>query len=597
MITQSKDDAFVDPYGDRRIEIPQGPSYLSDPPGSTFWQRVKLWAFTVDHKRIGVMYLVGILSAFLIGGIMAGLVRMELWTPGADLLNFGAGANPEEAATIAKDKYNEFFTLHGAIMTFLFIIPSIPAALGNFFLPMMLGAKDVAFPKLNLASFHLWVFGAIFFIVALLTTGLDTGWTFYTPYSTTTSGPVIAATTGVFILGFSSIFTGINFVVTVNTMRPKGMTWFKMPLLLWGLYSTAIIQVLATPVLAITVLLLTAEKMLGIGIFDPAKGGDPVLYQHFFWFYSHPAVYIMILPAMGVISETIPVYCRKHIFGYRFIAYSSIAIALLGFLVWGHHMFTSSQSPLAVVLFSFLTFSVSIPSAIKVFNWLATMYKGSIHFNTAMCYALSFMSLFTIGGLTGLYLGSLAVDVHLHDTYFIVAHFHYVMMGGTLIAFLAGIHHWWPKMFGKMYNETLARIACLLVFVGFNVTFFPQFILGTQGMPRRYASYEPEYQFLHQVSTSGFFILGSGLFLAAGVLLYSLFWGKKAPANPWGAATLEWKCCSPPTHHNFETTPWVGSPYVYDDFIYDPDEEGYFELLPDLSRGSKPAETTVPAKV
>lgn len=593
MISQSREHSLLEAIGEdpsRKVQIPQGRSYLSNPPGTTFWEAVKSWAFTLDHKRIGVMYLCGVMGAFLLGGIYAGLVRMELWDGTPNLLG--------DTLTKAQENYNQAFTLHGAVMTFLFIIPSIPAALGNIFLPMMLGAKDVAFPRMNLASFHLWCVGAFFFIATLLTSGLDTGWTFYTPYSTTTSTSVILATMGVFILGFSSIFTGLNFVVTVNTMRPKGMTWFKMPLFLWGIYSTAIIQVLATPVLAITLVLLICERTMGIGIFDPALGGDPVLYQHFFWFYSHPAVYIMILPAMAVISEVIPVYSRKHIFGYTFIAYSSIAIALLGFLVWGHHMFTSTESKLAAVIFSALTFTVSIPSAIKVFNWLTTMYKGSIRLTAGMCYALAFMFLFTIGGLTGLFLGALAVDIHLHDTYFVVAHFHYVMMGGTLIAFLAGLHHWWPKMFGKMYNETLARIACGLVFIGFNLTFFPQFILGTQGMPRRYAAYKPEFEFYHRLSTSGFFVLGVGLFLAAGVLIYSLFRGKKAPDNPWGAATLEWKCCSPPTTGNFEVQPWVGSPYIYDDFVYDPDDQGYVEVLPDLTRTMKPAEEpAAPASV
>jgi cytochrome c oxidase subunit 1 len=581
MISQPREHTLLEAIGadpSRKVQIPQGPSYLSG-------GGLMSWIFTLDHKRIGVMYLGGILLFFLLGGLMAGAVRMELWTPKADLLG--------STEQTAQDNYNQAFTLHGAIMVFLFIIPSIPAALGNIFLPMMLGAKDVAFPRMNLCSFHLYFFGSLFFIAALLTSGLDTGWTFYTPYSTTTSTSVVFATMGVFILGFSSIFTGLNFVVTVNTMRPKGMTWFRMPLFLWGIYATAIIQVLATPVLAITLLLLIAERTLGIGVFDPSRGGDPVLFQHFFWFYSHPAVYIMILPAMAVISEVIPVFCRKHIFGYTFIAYSSIAIALLGFLVWGHHMFTSTQSNLASVIFSALTFSVSIPSAIKVFNWLTTMYKGSIVLATPMCYALSFMFLFTIGGLTGLFLGSLAVDIHLHDTYFVVAHFHYVMMGGTLIAFLAGLHYWWPKMFGRMYNETWARVACLLVFVGFNLTFFPQFILGSQGMPRRYAGYKPEFQFLHQMSTVGFFVLGIGLFLAAAVLLVSLWNGRKAPNNPWGAATLEWKSCSPPTTSNFEVAPWVGEPYDYDDFVFDPDEGGYVEVLPDLHRSAsaKPQET------
>jgi len=570
MISQPREHTLLEAIGadpSRKVQIPQGPSYLS----GGGWMS---WVFTLDHKRIGVMYLCGILAFFLVGGLMAGAVRMELWDGTPNLL----GGNLAQA----QDNYNQAFTLHGAIMVFLFIIPSIPAALGNIFLPMMLGAKDVAFPRMNLASFHLYVFGSLFFIAALLTSGLDTGWTFYTPYSTTTSTSVVFATMGVFILGFSSIFTGLNFVVTVNTMRPKGMTWFRMPLFLWGIYATAIIQVLATPVLAITLLLLIAERTLGIGIFDPARGGDPVLFQHFFWFYSHPAVYIMILPAMAVISEVIPVFCRKHIFGYTFIAYSSIAIALLGFLVWGHHMFTSTQSNLASVIFSALTFSVSIPSAIKVFNWLTTMYKGSIVLATPMCYALSFMFLFTIGGLTGLFLGSLAVDIHLHDTYFVVAHFHYVMMGGTLIAFLAGLHYWWPKMFGRMYNETWARVACLLVFVGFNLTFFPQFILGYLGMPRRYHYYDfaPEWQFYHILSTAGSTVLGVGFLLPAIYLTWSAIKGQRSPHNPWGAKGLEWThVATPPITENFSEKVVVD----FEPYDYDPAEDAA-EGLPEHER-------------
>ncbi|RYF40227.1 MAG: cytochrome c oxidase subunit I, partial [Cytophagaceae bacterium] len=423
------------------------------------------------------------------------------------------------------------FTLHGAIMVFLFIIPSIPASFGNFILPVMLGAKDVAFPRLNLASWYCWIGGAAFFMWALLQGSIDTGWTFYTPYSTSTSTNVIAVTLGAFTLGFSSILTGLNFITTMHKMRPTGMTWFKMPLFLWALYATSVIQVLATPVLAITLLLLIVERSFGLGIFDPALGGDPVLFQHFFWFYSHPAVYIMILPAMGVISELISVHSQKHIFGYRFIAYSSIALAMLGFLVWGHHMFTSGQSKMASIVFSALTFTVAIPSAIKVFNWLTTMYRGSINLVTPMCYALIFLFLFSIGGLTGLFLGALAIDIHLHDTYFVVAHFHYVMMGGTLVAFLGALHHWWPKMMGVMYNETLGRIASLLIFFGFNLTFMPQFVMGSRGMPRRYFSYLPEYQIFHQLSTYGAYILGVGFLLIAGYLLHSLFYGVKATAN------------------------------------------------------------------
>ena len=537
-----------------------GGNYLSHAHG------LKSWAFTLDHKRIGIMYLVSILGAFLLGGILALLMRTELLGPRPTIM----GA----------ETYNRVFTLHGAVMIFLFIIPGIPAALGNFILPIMLGAKDVAFPKMNLGSYYLYVVGAIFSVVAIVAGGVDTGWTFYTPYATTTSGPVVWMTLGAFILGFSSIFTGINFIVTIHKMRPEGMTWFRMPLFLWSLYATAIIQVLATPVLGITLLLLIVERALGVGIFDPALGGDPVLYQHFFWFYSHPAVYIMILPAMGIISELVSTFSRKHIFGYKAIAYSSIAIAVIGFLVWGHHMFTSGQSSLANTIFSFLTFAVAIPSAIKVFNWVTTMYKGSISLETPMLYALSFLFLFAIGGLTGLFLGALALDIHLHDTYFVVAHFHYVMMGGTVIAFLGGLFYWWPKMVGRMYDETTARWGALLIFVGFNLTFFSQFIMGSQGMPRRYFNYLPEFTPYHQASTIGSYIMAVGFVLAAVSLIKSLTSGRPAPANPWGSNTLEWKCSSPPPHDNFASAPSVGDPYDYGSLSYDEATKSWMEKSP-----------------
>lgn len=536
------------------------------------------WAFTLDHKRIGIMYLIGTMAAFAVGGLIAFLFRAELWT--------------HDQMFLTEQMYNRMFTLHGAIMVFVFIIPSIPGALGNFVLPIMLGAKDVAFPRLNLMSFYLWVVGTVFFLVAIVAGNIDTGWTFYTPYSITTSTQVVAAAMGVFVLGFSSIFTGLNFIVTVNTMRPPGMTWFKMPLFLWAIYSTAIIQVLATPVLGITVLLLMAERILGLGIFDPAIGGDPVLFQHFFWFYSHPAVYIMILPGMGIISELISVHARKDIFGYKFIAFSSVAIALVSFIVWGHHMFTSGQSEMAIIVFSALTFTVAIPSAVKVFNWLATLYKGEISLNTPMCYALAFIFLFGIGGLTGLFLGTLSTDIHLHDTYFVVAHFHYVMMGGTLIAFLGGIFHWWPKMTGRMYNETLGRIGCAIIFVGFNLTFLPQFVMGSRGMPRRYARYDPVFEPWHQMSTVGVIVLGLGLALAFIVLLVSLKSGKRASGNPWGAASLDWQCSSPPSHHNFDVDPVFVYPYDYDAVEYDSDLDGYVPKIDEPSKKDQP--TTQP---
>jgi len=529
----------------------------------TFTRGLLSWIFTLDHKRIGVMYLFAVLGSFFVGGVMALLVRTKLLFPG-------------KVEWMTADEYNKAFTLHGAIMVFLVIIPSIPAALGNFVLPIMLGAKDVAFPRMNLFSFYLWVVGAACAVYSLMAGGFDTGWTFYTPYSSTTAYQgVIPVLTGVFILGFSSIFTGVNFIVTIHKLRPPGMTWFRMPLFLWALYATALIQILATPVLGITVALLVIERAFNIGIFDPSMGGDPVLFQHFFWFYSHPAVYIMILPGMGIISELIAVHSHRHIFGYRFIAFSSVAIAIFSFLVWGHHMFTSGQSPLMNVLFSAITFSVAIPSAVKVFNWLATLYKGSIAFNTPMLYALSFMFLFTIGGLTGIPLAVLSTDIHLHDTYFVVAHFHYVMMGSALIAMIGGLHHWWPKMFGVMYNEFWGKIACGLVFVGFNMTFFTQFMLGSQGMPRRYYMYQPEFQIYHHISTGGSYIMALGFLITAIYLIHSLFAGKKAPANPWGGASLEWQCTSPPPHDNFATTPRVGDCYDFSAVRWDEKQQGY----------------------
>jgi cytochrome c oxidase subunit 1 len=508
------------------------------------------WLTTLDHKRIGIMYLWSVLLAFLLGGIFAMVIRMELLTP--------------KQTIISADAYNKAFTLHGAIMIFLFIIPAIPAALGNFVLPLLIGAKDVAFPRLNLASYYLYVFGALFALASLITGGIDTGWTFYTPYSTTTTTKVSLITLGAFILGFSSIFTGVNFIATIHKLRVPGMTWFNMPLFIWGMYATAIIQVLATPVLGITLLLLVMERVWKVGIFDPALGGDPVLFQHFFWFYSHPAVYIMILPGMAIISEVIPTFSKKTIFGYRAIAYSSVAIAFVSFLVWGHHMFTSGQSDLATAVFSFLTFLVAIPSAVKVFNWLATMYRGSIDLKAPMIYAIMFLLLFAIGGLTGIFLGTIAVDVHLHDTYFVVAHFHYVMMGGTVMAFIAGLHYWWPKMFGRMYSEKWARLAAALVFIGFNMTFLAQFVMGSRGMPRRYYNYLEQFQPLHVFSTVGSWILGLGLFIVLGYLLASLRKPYDAPANPWGGKTLEWTTSSPPITHNFEATPVLThGPYDY----------------------------------
>ena len=509
------------------------------------------WLTTTDHKRIAWLYMIAITVFFFVGGVAATFIRLELATPQADL--------------VTHDTYNKLFTAHGVIMVWLFLIPSIPAVMGNFLMPLMIGARDLAFPRLNLMSWYVYVSGGLFTMLALLKGGVDTGWTFYTPFSTMFSNSnVILVLVGVFIVGFASILTGLNFIVTVHTMRAPGMTWFRLPLFVWANYATSIILVLATPVLAMTLVLLGIERIFQVGIFDPALGGDPLLFQHLFWFYSHPAVYIMVLPAMGIVSEIVPCFARKRVFGYRFMAYAILGIATIGFLVWGHHMFVSGQSMYAGMVFSLLSFLVAIPSAIKVFNWTATLYKGSITFSAPMLYALGFVGLFTIGGLTGLILASLALDVHLTDTYFVVAHFHYIMVGGAVMAYLGGLHFWWPKISGRMYPEIWGRVAALLIFFGFNLTFFQQYLLGYQGMPRRYHTYPPEFQVLNILSSAGASILAIGYLLPLAYLIWSLFYGKRAQGNPWQATGLEWQTASPPPKENFIRIPVVSEePYAY----------------------------------
>ncbi len=546
-------------------------NYLTDKRG------IASWLFTLDHKRLGVMYLIVGMLAFFVGGMLAEVIRTQLLVPQGLIFN---GQTPQ-AAYAAYKQYNQVFTLHGIIMVFMVLIPVIPGALGNFTLPLLLGAKDVAFPRLNLLSFWLYVFGIVLAIVSTLLGAVDTGWTFYTPFSIQTETYVVVMVLGLFLIGFSSILTGLNFIVSIHKLRRPGMTWFRLPLFLWATYATSIIQVAATPVVGVTLVLLALERIMHIGIFNPALGGNPVLFQDFFWFYSHPAVYIMILPAMGIISEIVPVFSRKHIFGYEAIALSSLAIALIGFLVWGHHMYVNGQSAELDAIFSFLTFLVAVPSAIKVFNWLGTMYKGAIVLHTPMLYAISFLILFTIGGLTGVILGALATNVVLHDTYFVVGHFHYVMFGGTIIAFLGGLHYWWPKMFGRMYNETLARIACVLLFIGVNVTFFPQLVVGAEGMPRRYAHYLPVYQPYMVASSIGAYIQLAAFLLMAGYLIHSLVRGKKAPVNPWGGGSLEWTTSSPPPEDNFPVAPEIGDhydPYDYHHLVYDANVGGYVHV-------------------
>jgi cytochrome c oxidase subunit 1 len=515
---------------------------------------IRSWLFTTDHNRIALLYLVSITAMFFVGGFFALLIRLELLTPAGDLL--------------LADTYNKMFSMHGQVMVFFFLVPSIPATLGNFLIPMMIGAKDLAFPRINLLSWYIYIAAALLYLFCIITGGVDTGWTFYTPYSSLFSNThVVEAGLAIFIAGFSSILTGLNFVVTIHRMRAPGMTWSRLPLFVWAHYATSIIMLLGTPVIAITLVLVVLERTLNLGIFDPSRGGDPVLFQHLFWFYSHPAVYIMILPSMGIISEIVTCYSRKRAFGYTAIAISSIAIAVIGFLVWAHHMFVAGISLYSALVFSFLSYLVAVPSAIKVFNWTATMYKGSVSFSTPMLYAMGFIGLFTIGGLTGLFLACLGIDVHVHDTYFVIAHFHYVMVGGAVLGYLGGIHFWWPKITGRLYPEGWGRTAAIIVFIGFNLTFFPQFILGYLGMPRRYWDYShmPEWQALNVLSTAGASILAVGYLLPMVYLFWSLRYGKLAGDNPWSATGLEWQTASPPPTFNFDETPIVTcEAYEYD---------------------------------
>ncbi len=515
-------------------------------------QTIRSWLLTTDHKRIGVLYLISITFFFVLGAIAAGLVRLSLIVP--------------DGSIFTNDTYNKLFTLHGVIMVWFFLVPSIPNVLGNFLLPLMIGAKDVAFPRLNLLSWYLFMAASVFTLFTLIAGGVDTGWTFYTPLSTIYSNSfVVAAILGVIVVGFSSILTGVNFITTVHTMRAPGMTWFRMPLFVWALYATSLILVLATPVLTMAMVLLFYERAFGIGVFDPRSGGDPVMFQHLFWFYSHPVVYVMVLPGMGVMSELIATFAFKRVFGYRFVAYSSIAIAAISFFVWGHHMFFNGITEYSAMSFSLLSFAVAVPSAIKVYNWAATIHKGQIRLATPMLYAMGWIALFVVGGITGLFLASLGIDAHVHDTYFIVAHFHYIMVGATVLAFLGGIHYWWPKITGRLYPEFWGQVSALFMFFGFNMTFLPQFILGYLGMPRRYHVYPEQFQFLNILSSAGATVLAGAYIFPLIYLLWSIRYGPAAPPNPWDAKGLEWTVSSPPPAHNFHTTPIVDfEPYDYE---------------------------------
>ena len=540
------DRAFRDP-APAPATIGRPPDYLHES------HTLRSWFLTTDHKRIALLYLAAITAFFVVGAVAAGLIRLSLVVPNGEIFS--------------NDTYNKIFTVHGVVMVWFFLIPSIPATFGNFLIPLMIGARDLAFPRLNLLSWYIFVGGALFTIADLIIGGVDTGWTFYAPFSTTFSNTyVIPALIGVIIVGFSSILTGLNFVVTIHAMRAPGMTWFRMPIFVWTHYATSLIFLLATPVITIALILLVMERAFGIGVFDPALGGDPVLFEHLFWFYSHPAVYIMVLPGMGVISEIVPAFAQKRIFGYRFIAYATIGLASITFFVWGHHMFVNGIGTGAAVVFSILSFAVAVPSAVKVYNWTATIYKGRIRLQTPMLYAMGYIGLFVLGGLTGLFLATLAIDEHVHGTYFVVAHFHYIMVGGTMLAFLGGLHFWWPKFTGRLYPEAWGRISAFLIFIGFNVTFFPQFLLGYLGMPRRYHDYPPEFQLLNVLSSAGATILAAGYLFPMVYLIWSLWFGERATANPWNARGLEWTTPSPPPAHNFARQPIVDfEPYAYPD--------------------------------
>jgi cytochrome c oxidase subunit 1 len=526
-------------------------------PGSFYsakgkYKGVFSWIFSTNHKRIGLMYLAGILTFFSVGVVLGMLMRINLISPGRFM---------------TERTYNSLFTVHGVIQIFLFIIPGIPASLGNFFLPILIGAKDVAFPRINLTSWWLYMTGGLMIVLSVFIGGgaPDTGWTFYAPYSIRTTANISLALFGVILLGFSGIFTGLNFITTIHRLRAPGMTFFRMPLFVWAIYATAWMQVLATPVLAIALTLIILERFFAIGFFEPALGGDPLLFEHLFWTYSHPAVYIMILPAMGVVTEIYPVFARRTIFGYKWIAFSSLAIAFFGYLVWGHHMFTSGMSDTARITFSLITFFVAVPTGVKVFNWVATLYKGSVKLDSPLLFSLAFIFLFSIAGLTGLTIGTLSLNLYLHGTYFIVAHFHYTMFGGAAFAFFAGLHYWFPKMTGRMFNERAAKTAWFIMIIGFNVLYFTMFILGLEGMPRRYFQYQPQFQTNHIISTVGSWILAVGLIIMFGNLIRSIFKGEKAPMNPWGGKTLEWQIPSPPPEENFEEIPVIThGPYKYD---------------------------------
>lgn len=502
--------------------------------------------WSVDHKIIGIQYMVTSFFFFLVGGTLAMMIRWELLTPNLDVLSTGA-------------QYNSVMSTHGIVMIFLWIIPMM-AGFGNYLVPLMLGAKDMAFPWLNAFAFWLIPPAGILMVASFLVHPPEAGWTMYPPLSTMFSGDgQTLAALSAHILGISSILGAINFIVTIKNMRPPGMGYWQMPLFVWAILTTSLLIVTATPFLAGALTLLILDRIAGTSFFDAARGGDPLLWQNIFWFYSHPAVYIMVLPSMGILSEVLSIHARKPIFGYKMIAISTLGIGVVGYTVWAHHMFTSIQ-PQFRIPFMITSMVIAVPTGIKIFSWLGTLWGGKIRFTPAMLFALGFLSMFVIGGITGVMLAAIPFDIHVHDTYFVVSHFHFVLFGGAVFGIYAGIYHWFPKMTGKMLDQRMGRLHFALTYIGFFFTFFPMHMVGMLGMPRRVAFYAPEFQNWNRLISFAAFLLGISTFVLVYNVIKSLRDGKEAGANPWRALTLEWATSSPPPATNF-----IGDPIPYED--------------------------------
>ena len=511
---------------------------------------VRKYIFSIDHKIIGIQYMITGFVFLVLAGLLAEVIRVQL-------MHANGGF-------VSADTYNEVYSVHGSAMVWLVIIPLATGAFGNFVFPLQIGARDVAFPWLNMVSFWLFPPAGLLLFGSFLLGAPAAGWTEYPPMSLQGAPGTSMWCAAIFLVGISSTMTGLNFLVTLIKMRAPGMTFTRMPLFCWAQFATAPMSMIATTALAAALAALFMERQFGVPFFDPTKGGSPILWQHMFWFYSHPAVYIMILPIFGIISEVFPTFARKPIFGYKMIAFSSVSIALLSFMVWAHHMFTSGLAPFLQLPFMILTMLIAIPTGIKIFSWVATLWEGKIHYTTAMLFAIGFIATFTFGGITGVFLSAVPFDLHAHGTYFIVAHLHYVLVGGSLMGILSGVYYWYPKMTGRLMNDKLGHWTFWLFFIGFNGTFLPMHMLGLLGMPRRVATYDPQFQTWNQIESGFSFVMTFALLLFFANILWSLRRGKKAGSNPWGARTLEWQLPSPPHYYNFKHIPTVFStPYDF----------------------------------